>query len=129
VTAREIFEQAIAIIDELSDNGTVSDTQTREYRARAPFLLEMWQREMGKVENTEITEKISSLDDTVQITDGNCPSGAYYLAIHFAMADQNTDLADLCRIKYESLKREARKPLEPTNIIDVYQLYPCEDVD
>ena len=47
-TAKKIFEKAISIIDELSDSGAVSDTQVKEYKARAPYLLDMWQKEMAK---------------------------------------------------------------------------------
>ena len=46
--ARKIFDKAISIIDELSDTGTVSDSQVKEYKARAPYLLDLWQKEMAK---------------------------------------------------------------------------------
>lgn len=47
-TGTEIFNQAIAIIDELSDTGTVNDSQVKEYKNRAPYLLDMWQKEMAR---------------------------------------------------------------------------------
>lgn len=47
-TGTEIFEQSIVIIDELSPTGTVNDTQVKEYKYRAPRLLDMWQKEMAK---------------------------------------------------------------------------------
>lgn len=121
-TAKKIFEKAISIIDELSDAGTVSDTQVKEYKARAPYLLDMWQREIARLENIEITKEITSLDQEVQISDKNCPSGAYYLAEHFALADQNDSLASMCRTKFLILKGEAIKPLECSGIVDVYNV-------
>ena len=119
-TGEKIFNQAIAIIDELTETGTVTDSQVLEYKHRAPFLLDMWQREIAKIENVEIEEEITSLEQTLVISDKNCPSGAYYLAEHFAMADMNEELAAMCRRKYRELKSEAAKPIPSIGIIDVY---------
>jgi hypothetical protein len=47
-TGTEIFSQAIAILDELSDSGTIVESQIKEYKHRAPYLLDLWQREMIK---------------------------------------------------------------------------------
>jgi hypothetical protein len=47
-TGKKIFDRAVAIIDELSDTGAVSDSQVKEYKYRAPYLLDMWQKEMAK---------------------------------------------------------------------------------
>lgn len=47
-TGTEIFNQSIAIIDELSDSGSISDSQVREYKNRAPYLLDLWQGSMAK---------------------------------------------------------------------------------
>ena len=38
-TGKEIFDISISIMDELSENGTVSDNYVREYKNRAPALL------------------------------------------------------------------------------------------
>lgn len=47
-TGTEIFNQSIAILDELSDTGTIVDSQIKEYKYRAPYLLDLWQHEMAK---------------------------------------------------------------------------------
>lgn len=47
-TARNIFDKAISVIDELSDNGTVNDTQVKEYKNRAPHLIDMFQKEIAR---------------------------------------------------------------------------------
>jgi hypothetical protein len=47
-TGTEIFDRAIAILDELSDTGAVVDSQIKEYKYRAPYLLDLWQKEMAK---------------------------------------------------------------------------------
>lgn len=119
-TAQEIFDNAISIIDELSDTGAISPSQVKEYSARAPYLLDMWQREIGKAENKTDLVKITSLTQELQISDENCPSGSYYLAHHYAIADQNDSLANTCLSKYRELKRESFKPSPSVPITDVY---------
>ncbi|WP_206460424.1 hypothetical protein [Anaerovorax sp. IOR16] len=119
-TGKEVFDIAVSIIDELSDSGTVNPSQVAEYQNRAPFLLDMWQREIGRLENKTDLIKITSLDQGLPISDVNCPSGAYYLAHHFALADQNDSLASVCVSKYRELKRTASKPSLNVKITDVY---------
>lgn len=46
-TGTEIFNQSIAILDELSDAGTIVESQVKEYKHRAPYLLDLWQKEIG----------------------------------------------------------------------------------
>ena len=47
-TGTEIFDRSIAILDELSDIGTIVDSQIKEYKYRAPYLLDLWQKEYAK---------------------------------------------------------------------------------
>lgn len=47
-TGTEIFNMSIAIINELSDTGTVTDALVSEYKYRAPYLLDLWQKEIAK---------------------------------------------------------------------------------
>ena len=58
-TAKKIFDRSIAIIDELSDSGLVSDAQVREYKNRAPLLLDLWQKEMAKSGDLHKTFELS----------------------------------------------------------------------
>lgn len=119
-TGTEVFNLAVAMLDELSPAGTVSDAQVGEYKNRAPYLLELWQRELGQVENIPVLEKITSLTQTLQVSDAGCSSGAYYLALHFALSDQNSELAAYCRLKYDQLKSILRRPRPGAAITDVY---------
>jgi len=68
--------------------------------------------------------KITVLTQTLEINESSSISGAYYLAEHFAMADQNSELAQRCRQKYAELKSEDMKerPLAPQSIADVYDI-------
>jgi hypothetical protein len=58
-TGKEIFDNAVSIIDELSDSGTVMDSQVKEYKARAPYLLDMWEKEIAKSGDLYKTFEIS----------------------------------------------------------------------
>lgn len=120
-TGTEVFNMAISVIDEITSNGTILDSQVKEYKNRAPYLLDMWQHEWANsVEPIEDLVKFTVLTQELQVSENNCIAGAYYLAEHFALADQNKDLADIAKEKYRELKREGRKPLDPQDIIDVY---------
>jgi hypothetical protein len=85
-TAQEIFEQAVVIIDELSDSGAVDPNKTKEYSNRAPRLLDMWQREVIKNSDAYKTFELSCfrrnnlLGDVSQygiITENNGESQVY----------------------------------------------------
>ena len=58
-TGKEIFDNSVSIIDELSDSGTVMDSQVKEYKARAPYLLDMWEKEIAKSGDLYKTFEIS----------------------------------------------------------------------
>jgi hypothetical protein len=66
--------------------------------------------------------EITALSQSLEIDDYIAQAGAYYLAEHFALADQNDTLAARCRDKYTELKVEAmmKEPLAVSEIVDVY---------
>ena len=47
-TAENIFNKAIVILDELTETGAITDSEIAEYKHRAPYLLDMFQKEMAK---------------------------------------------------------------------------------
>lgn len=191
-TAQKIHNMAISIIDEVSENGTVDATKTKEYASRAPYLIDMWQKEtvdngalLNVVEYVNIDStvidkwtklilpitlksikdamfidsdtqikpirykqfgttdiylefpdlgtarilyipipaEITTLSQTLEIDDITATSGAYYLAEHYALADQNNDLANTCKTKFRELKfaSTVRTPMTSGNIEDVYR--------
>lgn len=190
-TGTEIFDKAIAIIDEISDTGTINDTQVAEYKYRAPYLLDLWQKKMaksGSLYNVQeytnadattlyqwikftipsnlksikdmmfinddsdissidykrfgmndiyfyfkdtgtvrmlyipIPTKVTALTQTLEVDDIAATSGAYYLAEHFALADQNSELAAKCRNEFAELKNDSvvKSPLLQQEIKDSY---------
>lgn len=119
-TGAEVFDMAIAVIDELSATGTINEADVREYRDRAPYLLNMWQHELKNVESIEALEKITDLEQELRVSDEGCISGVYYLAMHFALADQSDELAAFCQNKYYELRGIGRRPRQRHSITDVY---------
>jgi hypothetical protein len=77
-----------------------------------------------RVNYIPVPVKITDLAQTLEVDEITAISGAYYLAEHFAMADQNSELAGRCRQKYAELKMESmqKAPLSPQNIVDVYSI-------
>ncbi len=50
--ALKIFNIAISIIDEIDPNGSISDANVKDYKSRAVYLLDAWQKEMIKTSDT-----------------------------------------------------------------------------
>jgi hypothetical protein len=77
-----------------------------------------------RVNYIPVPVKITSLTQTLEVDEITAISGAYYLAEHFAMADQNDELAARCRQKYAELKAESaqKSALSPQQIVDVYSI-------
>jgi hypothetical protein len=54
MTANDIYEAAIALIDEINpDTGLVSVDTTDDYKARAPYLIDILQKELAKTSKYE----------------------------------------------------------------------------
>lgn len=51
-TGLEIFNMSVAIMDALSDTGAVTDAQTKDYKYKAPYLLDLWQHEDKSIQTT-----------------------------------------------------------------------------
>lgn len=67
--------------------------------------------------------KITSLSQTLELSESSCISGAYYLARHFAVSDMNTELAAECDREYQRVRNanKIHRPLQATKIRDVYR--------
>ena len=59
VTAQQIFEIAMDLIDERLDSGIISEADTREYRVKAPNILTMGQMELHDIGDLYRTFEIS----------------------------------------------------------------------
>lgn len=77
-----------------------------------------------RVNYVPVPVEITALTQTLEIDDVAATSGAYYLAEHYALADQNDSLARMCRDKFKSLKMDSmiQAPLSTSEIVDFYGL-------
>ena len=75
-----------------------------------------------RVNYIPVPTEITALAQTLEVDDITAQSGAFYLAEHYALADQNEDLATVFRNKFQSLKFESmgKIPFSNEQIIDVY---------
>jgi hypothetical protein len=75
-----------------------------------------------RIKYVPVPTKITDLAQTLEVDEITSASAAYYLAEHFAMADQNSELAARCKEKYRELKIDnmIRQPLQPSEIKDLY---------
>lgn len=119
MTARDVFELSLALIDELEDDGSISEEDTAGYAGRAPAIIDVLQRELAFYEGKTLTARIGSLDDTMQISDDTAERILPYgLAAAFALADKNGDMYNDCSVMYRTLIRTIRA--DETDISDEY---------
>jgi hypothetical protein len=84
-TGEQILAMAIAIKNDLSELGTITTDEQKEYRLRAPFLLDAWQHEIvkasGKTKEFEVAcfRKKNLLSDVNQfrIVEYTCEAQEY----------------------------------------------------
>lgn len=58
-TGQEIFERAMAVMDEISETGALNPDDVAEYEAKAPLLLDIWSRRMAKTAGRKKSFEIS----------------------------------------------------------------------
>ena len=47
-TGQELFKRAMAVMDEISETGSLNPDDVAEYEAKAPLLLDIWSKRMAK---------------------------------------------------------------------------------
>lgn len=131
-TAQEVFEIAIALMDEQNEATGAADTpDTQEYKNRTLPILNMLRNEIYPYSDTykvrkngkrPISAKIESFEDTIGLDDYCCqtvlPNG---LAAHLLM-QENPTMANYFTERYSELLFTLQKglPAESENIEDVY---------
>jgi hypothetical protein len=115
MTANDVYELALALIDEEKDSENEGD-----YAVKAPQLIDALQREIAFYEGVT-PGKISDMDDLLQISDDSAMRiMPYGLAALFALADRNADMQSDYSYMYRSLLRTIRP--EETDMEDEYDV-------
>lgn len=131
-TAQNVFEAAIAVMDEQNGQGVADHSDTLEYKNRTLKILNMLRGELYPYSDSyeviegngrPIAAEIVDFDTPIELDDYICQSVMPYgLAAHLLMAEDPTS-ANFCQQRYDELKNGLRRGY-PSNgsedIVDVY---------
>lgn len=124
-TGQEVFNLTMALIDEVTDSGAISDANTRGYKAKTPAILTILQVELSRKEGIDTPNIITDISLPLDVSDYAARLVLPYgLATHL-MLDENPDTAAFFNQKYEEMKRKIPTSFVP--ITDVYGVRCAED--
>jgi hypothetical protein len=115
------FKSRTQVIDEYPSFQYEIDSQFK-WENNNELYVQFGYEGLIRIDYIPVPTKITDLSQTLEVDDTTAMSGAYYLAKMFALADQNTELANVCSAKYKELKNESmvKETLSFMNITDVY---------
>lgn len=109
MTARDVYELSVALIDEIDTDGEISIETAESYEGKAPRIIDILQKELAFYEGVTLIAGVTSLDDTLEISDDTAMRiMPYGLAASFALADKNNDMYSDYSYMYRSLTRTIR---------------------
>lgn len=123
ITMPSDFKSRTQIVNEYP-NWQYSESHNHRWEGNNELYVLFSYEGVIRIKYKPIPAKITALTQTLEIDDITAMSGAYYLAEHFAMADQNDALAKRCREKFRELKIDSlvKGPLAPSDIKDIYSI-------
>ena len=132
-TARQVFNLAIALMDEMNENtGATDTTDTKEYKLRTPNILNVLCGELYPYSDTytlnaagsrPVCPVIETIDSTMGLDDTLCttvlPDG---LAAHLLLGENNV-MAGFFNQRYEEMREKLKNaPASFEPITDAYGL-------
>lgn len=124
VAISDVFNAAMAIMDELSNTGEAQTTDTKEYEYRTPSIINMMVSELKTLTNDrEDWLPVESMDDLVPEANTSYALGcmAYGLAANL-LVDENPTAASFYQQRYEEL-RDIYVSRQSASIDDITNLY------
>lgn len=132
-TAQNVFDAAMGLIDEVNESSGATDTSdTREYKLRTLFILNILRGELYPYSDTYIHHSpaglrpiaalIENFEDDIDLDDYICQTVMPYgLAAHL-MLDENPSAASYFNQRYDELKAGLARglPAVSEEIEDVY---------
>jgi len=134
ITGTDVFQRAITIMDELSDEGKFKYTDTEEYRHRSLAIINVLTNELYPYSDTyglnqewgsrrrRVADQMEDLSDTIDLDD-YCAGSVlpYGLAAHLLL-NEDPSTANFCQQRYDELKASLMRglPGESEDIEDVY---------
>ncbi len=132
-TAQEIFEAAIAIMDEVNDQGQADHSDTREYKNRTLAILNILRGELYPYSDSyapgeggrPIAAQIYDFETPIELDDYICQSVMPYgLAAHLLM-DENPTSANFFQQRYDELKLGLMRGYPTSGSEDIVDVYGC----
>lgn len=134
ITGMDVFQRAITIMDELSDEGKYKYEDTEEYRLRTLAILNVLQQELYPFSDTyrknsewesgrrPVATQLEDLYSEIDLDD-YCAGTVlpYGLAAHLLMSEDPSS-ANFCQQRYDELKASLQRgmPAESEDITDLY---------
>ena len=106
VSVEEVFNIAVALMDELSSTGETRTNDTKEYEYRTPGILNMMLADMHLLAGDHVKwTPVEEMDDTLAKTDDTYARGVmcYGLASNL-LTDENPTAASFYQQRYEELR-------------------------
>ena len=129
MTGEKVFNDTMALIDEMLSTGELDEESVAEYRAKAPSILTVLQAELVGIENRFRKPEdyiypvpIETLNQAFQVDDIKAATLLTYgLAAHL-MLHEDKNLANFFEQKYQEEKGMFLKPTprQPESRRDVY---------
>jgi hypothetical protein len=113
MTAQEVYNNALILLDEVDEDGAFSESEA--YETKAPYLINMLQREIARAEGVE-PNKITALTDTLVISNDSAERILPYgVAAKFALADKLMEFASYYQGVYDTRFKQVGVKIEDFN--------------
>ena len=104
-TALTVFELAMALLDEIQDNGQVNTQNTNEYKAKTPRLITILEFDLCRRQGITPTP-ITAITDNVNSTDDVAYRILPYGLASVLLLVENPTLANFYQQRYEELRKQ-----------------------
>ncbi|WP_394139553.1 hypothetical protein [Cytobacillus oceanisediminis] len=118
VTAKQVYDMALVLIDEVTEVGAVTPDTPKYYESRAKSILTQLQTEL--LPASQIPEVINDLSQELKLSDRIAISVLPYgLAAHLLLTE-DINTASFFNARYDEMKRKMVTVIEP--IEDKYSI-------
>lgn len=131
-TARDVFDAAMGLMDEVNESTGETDTSdTKEYKQRTLLILNVLRGELYPYSDSyeynddgrrPVSMVIEDLDDTIGLDDYICQTVLPYGLASHLLLDENPTAAAFFQQRYDELKATLARglPRVSEDIVDVY---------
>ena len=130
-TAQQVFNTAVALMDEISETGATDTEDTAEYKRRTLYILNLLRGELYPFSDTyEQTEQgkrpivglITSFDQEIGLDDYICQSVMPHGLAAYLLLDENPTAAAFFNQRFEELKASLARGI-PRTSVDIEDVY------